>query len=67
MYKYLEISHDKTKEVVSRMDVSGMSQRQIDKVWDGASINLNHKEYSISEKESDIELQKINRLTYKNK
>ena len=59
MYKYLEIIEDKTKEVASRMDVTGMSKRQVDRVWDGASINLNHNEYSIRLKESDVELPKV--------
>ena len=56
MFKYLEIIKDETKEVVSRMDVTGKSERQIDRVWDGASINLNHNEYSIQLNESDVEL-----------
>ena len=59
MYKYLEIIEDKTKEVASRMDVTGMSERQIDKILDGVSINLNHNEYSTSLNESDVELPKV--------
>ena len=47
MYKYLEIVKDDTKEVVLRMNVTEKSERQIDKIWDGVSINLNHNEYSI--------------------
>ena len=56
MYKYLEIVKDDTNEIVSRMDVSNKSERQIDKVWDGASINLNHNEYSLQLNESEVEL-----------
>jgi hypothetical protein len=56
MFKYLEIIKDETNEVVSRMDVSNKSERQIDKVWDGVSINLNHNEYSIQINESEVEL-----------
>jgi len=56
MYKYFEIIKDDTKEVVSRSDVSNKTERQIDKIWDGASINLNHNEYSIQITESETEL-----------
>lgn len=56
MYKYFEIIKDDTKEVVSRSDVSNKTERQIDKIWYGASINLNHNEYSIQITESETEL-----------
>ncbi len=56
MYKYFEIIKDDTKEVVSRSDVSNKTERQIDKIWVGASINLNHNEYSIQITESETEL-----------
>ena len=56
MYKYFEIIKDTTKEVVSRSDVSNKSERQIDRIWDGASINLNHNEYSIRVIESEVKL-----------
>lgn len=56
MYKYFEIIKDDTKEVVSRSDVSNKSERQIDKIRAGASINLNHNEYYIQVTESETEL-----------
>lgn len=56
VYKYFEIIKDDTKEVVSRSDISNKSERQIDRIWDGASINLNHNEYSIQVTESETEL-----------
>ena len=56
MNKYFEIIKDDTKEVVLRLDVSNKTERQMDKIWDGASINLNHNEYSIQITESDVEL-----------
>lgn len=56
MYRYFEIIKDDTKEVVSRSDISNKSERQIDRIWDGASINLNHNEYSIQVTESETEL-----------
>ena len=59
IYKYIEIIEDKTNTVVSRMDVTGKSERFIEKVSLGASINLNHNEYSINHNESETELEKI--------
>jgi hypothetical protein len=56
MYKYLEIIKNATKEVVSRLDVSNKSERQIDRIWYDAYINLNHNEYSIQVTESETEL-----------
>ena len=59
MYKYFEIIKDDTNEPVYRGDVSNKSERQIDRIWDGASINLNHNEYSLQITESEVELQEI--------
>jgi len=59
MYKYLEIVKDDTNEVVSRMDVTDKSERQIDKIWDGASINLNHDDYSLQLNECETKFDKI--------
>ena len=56
MYKYFEIIKDDTKEAVLRTDVSNRSERQIDRILDGASINLNHDEYSVQITESETEL-----------
>ena len=56
MNKYFEIIKEDTKEVVLRVDVSKKTEPQMDKIWDGASINLNHNEYSIQITESDVEL-----------
>lgn len=56
MYKYFEIVKDDTNEVVSRCDVSNKSERQIDRIMFGASINLNHNEYSVRLTESKTEL-----------
>lgn len=59
MYKYLEIVEDSTKEVVSRIDVTGKSERAIERIAGGMSINLNHDKYSIVETESEKELPKV--------
>jgi hypothetical protein len=47
MNQYLEIRKTETGEVVKSLDVTGKSDRQIDRIWGGMSINLNHDEYSI--------------------
>jgi len=47
-YRYLEIRKYEGNEVVKRMDVTGMSERKIDRIDSGMNINLNHKEYYIT-------------------
>lgn len=44
MRKYIEIL-TWSDEVVKRMDVTGKSDRAIDRIEDGMNINLNHDEY----------------------
>ena len=56
MYKYLEIIMDSTKEVVSRMNITNQTQRQIDRLMDGIEINLNHAEFHLEIRESEMEL-----------
>jgi len=58
-YKYLEIVKDSTQEVVSRLDVTGKSERAIERIEGGMSLNLNHNQYSIRETDSETELPKI--------
>lgn len=45
MEKYVEIVHDESGEVMTRM--GPMGERAAEKTEGGASINLNHAEYSI--------------------
>lgn len=59
MYKYLEIVEDETEEVSLRMDVTNQSQRSIDKIERGMKINLNHKEFSTRQIESETKLKLI--------
>lgn len=59
MKKYIEIINDKTKEVHLRSDVTGKSDRYIDRVISGMSINLNHSEFSIITREYETEQPKI--------
>ena len=59
MYKYIEIIEDETSEVVSRMDVTTQSERNLEKILGGINRNLNHNEFSIIEKESDEKLPPI--------
>lgn len=56
MKKYVEIIEDSSKRVSRRFEVTGQSERQIGKLKDGISINLNHAEYSVLETESEKEL-----------
>lgn len=42
MYKYIEIIEDETSEVVSRMDVTTQSERNLEKILGGINRNLNH-------------------------
>lgn len=42
---YLEVISYGTGEVVERFDVTGQTERQIDKLDNGVNANLNHEEY----------------------
>lgn len=56
MYKYIEVIEDETKEAILRMDVTEKSDRTIERVWSGLSLNLNHDKFTITENESETEL-----------
>lgn len=56
MYKYIEVIEDETKEAILRMDVTEKSDRTIERVWSGLSLNLNHDKFTITERESETEL-----------
>ena len=58
-YKYLEIVKDSTQEVVARLDVTGKSEKAIERIEGGMSLNLNHDEYSIRDVDSETELPKV--------
>lgn len=45
MKNYIEIKKHFSDEVVFRSDVSGKSERQIEKIESGMNRNLNHDEY----------------------
>ena len=45
MNTYLEIKEYKTDKVVKRIDVTGKTDRMIDKIDSGMNINLNHEKY----------------------
>jgi hypothetical protein len=55
-YKYIEIKHDKSGEVIQRWDASKDTDRNIERFIGGVSINLNHAEYSVSCNRTDSEL-----------
>jgi hypothetical protein len=54
--KYIEVIQKATKKVVKRMDVSSQSERSIDRIERGMSINMNHAEYFAQQNESETEL-----------
>jgi hypothetical protein len=54
--KYIEIKHDRTGEIIQRWDVSHKSDRDIERIINGVSINLNHAEYSVRCNRTDTEL-----------
>jgi len=43
-YKYIEIVHMESGKVENRIEVTGHSQREIEKIEDGVNINL-HDDY----------------------
>ena len=49
MYKYIEIIEDETSEVVSRMDVTTQSERNLEKILGGINRNLNHNVIGLGE------------------
>lgn len=58
LYKYLEVTLN-NGSVVKRLDVSGESDLNIEKIESGMNQNLNHNEYSIETIKSQFELPKI--------
>lgn len=58
-YKYLEIRSYGDGGVVKRIDVTGKSERQIERIESGMNRNLNHDKYYTTEFESKVELEKI--------
>lgn len=45
LYTYLEIIQYNSGNVIKRMDLSGKTDNEIDKIDSGLNINLNHNEY----------------------
>lgn len=56
MYKYIEIVEKSTNKATPRIDVTGGSERGIERVEDGVNINLNHNEFYTRITESEIKL-----------
>lgn len=46
--KYILIIETETGLIEKTFDVTGKSERQIERISNGMSINLNHKKYHIS-------------------
>jgi hypothetical protein len=45
MNTYIEVIEYETKRVVKRINMTGKTGRQIDKVMDGMEINMNHDQF----------------------
>lgn len=56
MYKYLEIVSIKTHKAVLRVDVTGKSERSIERTEMGMLMQMNREEYHTSETESETTL-----------
>lgn len=56
MKKYIEITEDKTGEVIKRMDVSNKSDHAIERIQLGIMAQMDTEKYSVSEKESKTSL-----------
>ena len=57
MYQYIEIVHSASNKVVKRIDVTGSSERAIERVERGVLINLNMNAYHTSEAKSESPLE----------
>lgn len=56
-----------TRKVVHEVDVTGKSERQIDKIVDGMMINLNHDKYWIDDTcEEEPERERVDKMTKQN-
>ena len=56
MKKYLEIRSIRDNSCVKRIDVTGKTERGVERVERGILINLNHDEYTVEERDSRTEL-----------
>lgn len=53
MKKYIEIVAYGSDEVVKRLEVTGKSNREIERIDRGMNINLNHEDYYTREVSDD--------------
>jgi hypothetical protein len=58
MAKYIEIVRDETGVVVNRIDVTGKSERSIERCESGIHINMNHSEFHTRVEEYETEMPK---------
>lgn len=63
-FKYIEIKSYKGDEIALRIDITGKSERDIEKAEEAMGMNLNHNEFYIEIIESDKPLP-ITKLTIK--
>lgn len=58
MKNYIEIVRDNTGVVVNRIDVTGKSERSIERCEDGIHINMNHNDFHTRVREYETEMPK---------
>lgn len=63
MFKYLEIASYETDSAVLRIDVTGKSERNTDRIDSGMNRNLNHEDYFTREVDSEEELPEIKKAS----
>lgn len=58
MYTYIEIVAYANGETIHRIDATGQSEKNIEKICNGIELNLNHDEYyaSVEDCEEPLEL-----------
>ena len=59
MKTYIEITRYADNECVKRLDVTGKTERLINKIDNGMNINLNHEEFFTKEVNSKKSLNEI--------
>ena len=57
MKTYIEVKTYESEECVKRIDVTGKSERSIDRIESGMNRNMNHKDYYTVQVETEKELE----------
>jgi hypothetical protein len=57
--KYIEIKEYDSENVVKRLDVSGKTDRSVERIESGMNRNLNHEQFYTNTRESEVKLEVI--------